>query len=85
MKSYRIQHHAADNPEDDSYAYKSHTSEDRENMLEVQKQGWEPPVWLDVTRQVITPLVFVAQLITSASSNRTPCLVRHHLINRVRR
>ena len=70
MKSYRIQHYTPAEPQSQSedgetYAYKSHASEDRENMLEVQKVGWEPPEWLDVSRQVITPLCFIAQLITS--------------------
>lgn len=63
MKSWRIQHQ---NPSDrDAEEYKSHTSDDREQQLERSKTGWEPPAWLDVFRQIFTPLAFVAQLVTS--------------------
>lgn len=68
MKSWRIMHvpfHENSNSHNDE-TWRSHTSEDRENLLEVQKSGYEPPAWVDVSRQILTPLAFIAQLVTSA-------------------
>lgn len=68
MKSWRIHHFP---PEDHSENdYKSHTSDDREQQLEKQKTGYEPPAWVDITRQVLTPLAFIAQLVTSTPPSR---------------